>query len=179
MSCTPITLTGINLDCGNVGGLSAIYIADIADVSGVTIASGEVTGISMTASKKFRGFKFRRGNANFESTTSRDDAAGTSSVQTVTTAAFNKMETAKRTEMEALSQGNTYIIALDANGLYWLIGYSPVMENTYNYGSVNASSGANMADSNQYSLTLTADTPELPFQIAAEFVTDLKTNVLS
>ena len=168
MSCT-ITLSGVALDCANVGGLTGLYIADVADVTGVTITNGEVASLAMASGKKFKAFKFRKTNANYTTTSTRDDASGTLFYQTVTEAKFNKMETVKRTEMAAIAKGNTLVIAKDANGLYWLIGYS-VNGDGYNYRSVNGASGAAMGDANQYTLTLTADTPELPYQINAAWI---------
>lgn len=173
MSCTPVTLSGIALDCGQVGGLSVIYIVDIADVTGVTVASGEVTSIAMDSGKKFKSFKFRKNNASFKTESTRNDENGTVFYQTVTEAKFNKMETAKRTEMSALAKGNTLVIAKDNNGLYWLIG-----NDSYNYGSVNGDSGSAMSDGNQYIITLTTDTAELPYQIADAFVTNGLSDIL-
>jgi hypothetical protein len=160
MACVSATLNGIALDCGNVGGLKALYIADVLDVTGVTVVSGKVTAIAMASAKKFKLFSFRKGNANFASTSTRNDQAGTNFAETVTTATFNKMETAKRTEMQSLTSANTYVIALDRNGVYWFIGYD-----SYNGGSVNGASGAAMGDANAYTLTLSAQTAEHPLEV--------------
>ena len=168
MSCTPITLNGIGLDCSSVGGLAVVYIADVADVDAVTIASGKVTAITMEAGKTFKGFKFRKNNANYTSTGNRSDENGTLFYSTVLEAKFNKMETAKRTEMSAVAAGNTYVIAKDMNGLYWLIGYSTL--ETYCHGVVNAATGAAMGDANQYVLTLSSDTPGLPYEVDSSVI---------
>ena len=74
MACTSVTLNGIALDCGNVGGLKALYIVDVLDVSSVTVTSGAISAITMVSSKKFKKFDFRKGNANFTSTSNRNDA---------------------------------------------------------------------------------------------------------
>lgn len=168
MACVSQTLTGIALDCGNVGGLKALYIADILDITGVTVASGKVTAIEMVSTKKFKLFSFRKGNANFESTGNKNDQAGTNFVETVTTAQFNKMETAKRTEMEALTAGNTYVIAKDYNDIYWLIGYE-----SYNSATVKGASGAALADANAYTITLTAQTAGLPFEVDSAVISTI------
>ena len=168
MACTPISLVGVGLDCGSVGGLSVIYIIDKANVSTVTLnASNEVSGITLVSGTTFKTFNFRKNNANFASTGNRSDENGTLFYTTVLEAKFNKMETAKRTDMAAISAGNTYVIAKDNNGLYWLIGYSTL--NTYVFGNTVGNTGAAMADANQYILTLTSDTPELPFQFVSGF----------
>lgn len=161
MACLPVSFNGIALDCGNVGGIRTLYIADVLNVDEVTALDGEITAITMKESEKFKKFEFRKGNANFVSSGTRDDSAGTASVETTTTATFNHMETAKRKEMQGLATSNTYVIAVDENGKAWFIGY-----NSYNSGSVNANTGANMADANNYEVTLTSSTVELPMELA-------------
>jgi hypothetical protein len=166
MACTPFAFSGVALDCGNVGGLKTLYIADVLDVTSVTVVDGAVTAIVMTASKKFKKFEFRRGNANFVSTSSRDDSAGTNFVSTVVTASFNHMETAKRKDMQGLATANVYVIAVDQNGKNWFIGYD-----SYGAGGVNGNSGAAMGDANNYEATVTAETRELPMEVAGTVLT--------
>jgi hypothetical protein len=168
MACTSVTLNGIALDCGNVGGLRTLYLADVLDVTGVTVASGTVTAVAMSGVKKFKAFSFRKGNANFVSTGNRNDQNGTNFVTTVTTVNFNYMETAKRTEMQSLSSANTYVIAKDENGKNWFIGYL-----SYNAGSVTANSGALMGDANNYKLTLTCNSAELPYELSDAVLTGI------
>lgn len=161
MACNSITLSGVALDCSNVGGLSKVYIAPVADVTGVTVStSGTTATISMAAGKTFKEFSFRRGNSNFASEGSRDDAAGTYFVTTTLTAQFNKMEAAKRVEMTNLVNAPAYVIALDNNGIYWLIGYG-----SYGSSSVSAASGAQRGEANAYTLTLVSETNELPYEV--------------
>jgi hypothetical protein len=160
MACSPFAFAGITLDCGNVGGIKTIYIADVLDVTTVTETGGAVSAITMVASKKFKKFEFRKGNANFVSTSTRNDQAGTNFVTTVTTAEFNFMETVKRNEMQGLVTANTYLIVTDNNGKNWFIG-----KESYNGGGVNGESGAGMGDANKYSVTLTSETPTLPLEV--------------
>lgn len=161
MACLPFAFNGVALDCGNVGGLKSIYIADVLDVKDVTLTDGEVTAITMDSGKTFKEFNFRKGNASFSAESSRDDSAGTSFVTTTTTATFNHMETAKRKEMQGLATANTYVIAKDENGKNWFIGYG-----SYNSGSANGASGAAMGDANQYEVSLVSMTTELPMEVA-------------
>lgn len=162
MSCIPFSFNGIARDCGNVGGIRTLYIADVLNVDAVTASEGEITAITMKSTEKFKKFEFRKGNANFASSGNRDDSAGTSFVETVTSASFNHMETAKRKEMQGLATANTYVIAVDENGKAWFIGY-----NSYNGGTVNANTGSAMSDANNYEVTLTSSTVELPMEVAS------------
>lgn len=162
MACNAITLSGVAIDCGNVGGLKKVYIAPIADVTGVTETSGGTLTVTMASGKTFSEYSFRKGNANFVSEGSADDAAGTYFVTTTLTCQFNKMETAKRTEMLNLIKGQCYVIAQDNNGLYWFIG-----KDSYISSNVAAASGAQRADSNNYTLTAVAETNELPIELSS------------
>lgn len=179
MTCNPITLVGISLDCGSVGGLSSIYVTDVQNVSSVTIVDGEVTAIAMEDATKFSTFNFRKGNASFSATGNRNDENGTLFYNTVLEAKFNKMETAKRNEMKELTAGNTYVIAKDNNAKYWLIGYGSIDNTgsdtleTYAFGNTNANTGAAYADANQYVLTLTSDTPQLPYEVDSSIMAAL------
>ena len=166
MACTTYVLSGIPIDCGSIGGLSKLYIAPVADVVSMTIAADglgdAITAITMASNKKFKTFNFRKGNANFTSEGSQDDAAGTYFVTTTLTAQFNKMETVKRTEMVALARTNCYVIAKDMNGIYWFIG-----NGSYCIANAAANSGAQRADSNNYTLTITSETNDLPIEVGA------------
>lgn len=168
MACNSITLSGIILDCGSVGGIKNLYIAPLADVTGVTVSTGNtVSAIAMSAAKKFVKYSFKRGNANFVTTGNKDYKASTYFVSTVLTAQFNKMETAKRNEMMNLIKGNPMIIAQDNNDIYWLIGSTSFGGDA----NVNAQSGAELAEGNFYTLTITSDQPELPYEVEASAMT--------
>ena len=166
MACIPTVFNGVALDCGNVGGIRTLYIADVLDVTSMVVTAGAVSAITMNTTKKFKKFEFRKGNAIFVSSGSRNDQAGTNFVTTVTSATFNHMETAKRKEMQGLATANTYVIAVDENGKNWFIGH-----NSYNSGTVNGQTGSVMGDANNYAVTLTAITAELPMEVADSVLT--------
>lgn len=164
MACTSATLTGIALDCGNVGGIKKLYIANVADVSTTAYnASGELTAITMASGKTFKTYSFRKGNASFTTTGARDDKNGTYFAKTEVIAQFNKMETAKRTEIVELVKANAYVIVKDGNDILWFIGKDSYVSLT----TGNGQSGANMADGNFYNIALSSETAELPNVITA------------
>lgn len=158
MACSTV-LTGIALDCANAGGIKKVYIAPIADVSSVTVTAGKVTAITMgEVGKKFKEYSFRKNTASLTKTATKDDAAGTSFVTSEVALRFAKMDSAKRTEMQALLTGNVYVIVLDNNGQYWFLGYD-------SYCSASAAtgeSGTALGDANQYTINLSAETVEFP-----------------
>lgn len=166
MSCTT-TLLGIQLECdSNIGGLSALYIAPITSVTGTSIsAEGVITGVTMASGEKFKQYSFKRGNAQFTSTGTHDEKAGTIFYTTELTVSFNKQEKLKRTEMLQLTKGQTYVIAKDYNGEFHFIGYG-----SYATGNVVGASGSEMGDANNYQLTMTSMTAELPNPVSSSII---------
>ena len=157
MACSTV-LTGIALDCANAGGIKKVYIAPISDVTAVTVTAGAVSAITMSGTKKFKEYSFRKNTASLTKTATKDDAAGTSFVTSEVALKFAKMDNAKRTEMQALLTGNVYVIVLDNNGEYWFLGYD-------SYCSASAAtgeSGTSLGDANQYTINLSAETVEFP-----------------
>lgn len=168
MACTASTLTGIALDCGNVGGVKKIYVANVSDVSTMVVdASGEVTALTMSAGKTFKSYSFRKGNASFTTTGNRDDKAGTYFASTEIAIQFNKMEKSKRTELVELLKANAYVIVIDNNNVAWFVGYGSYVSLT----TGNGQSGATMAEGNFYNVVLMSETAELPNTIADGVIT--------
>ena len=168
MACSSATLSGIALDCGNVGGIKKVYIANVADVSSIAYdASGEVSALTMATGKTFKSYSFRKGNASFTVTGARDDKNGTYFAKTDINVQFNKMEKSKRTEMVQLVSASAYVIILDNNGIYWFVGKDSYVSVT----TGNGQSGATMAEGNFYNVVLSSETAELPNTIADGVVT--------
>ena len=102
------TLKGLQLSCDtSKGGIKEVYIAkypgmgDNGYTSGLTITADTVTVIDSGVT--FYKYEFRRNTGSMTSTLNVDDANGTNYVSTDLVLQFNKMETAKRVEMSALS----------------------------------------------------------------------------
>lgn len=175
MSCTSATLTGIALDCGNVGGIKKLYIANTSDVSAITFdAEGEVSALTMDTGKTFKSYSFRKGNASFVTNGTRDDKAGTYFAKTDISVQFNKMEKSKRTEIVQLLKAAAYVIVKDNNDIYWFIG----RDSYVSLATGNGQTGAAMSDGNFYSLVLSSETAELPGTIASGVITTSVVDVL-
>lgn len=165
MACSQ-TLNGLVRDCEkNVGGIKAIYIANIDDVASVALDStGEKIGtLTMVTSKKFKGFYFKKGQASMEVTPQFNELGEYAGEQPVITVNFGRMDTTKRAQMNALSLGELAVIVLDNNGMYWYIGYDQSVLRT----GGNAQTGSNKTDTNQYALELTGDDNQLPYEVEA------------
>lgn len=158
MACAQ-TLNGIVRDCySNAGGLKAVYIANVDDVTAVTLTSGAVSAITMASGKKFKSYYFKRGQASMTQTAQFNDAGEYAGENTVLTLNFLRQDATKRLEMAALSVAELYVIVEDNNGNYWFLGYDrPV----YRTGG-ESGSGAALTDTNKYTIELTEVGNELP-----------------
>jgi len=161
MSCSQ-TLSGIGRDCAaNMGGIRRVLLANRSDVASITIATNKVTAITMEASKKFYEYNFRPGTSNMSSSYQVSPENGTKYVQTDLLMIFNRMETAKRVEVEAMAQADLYGIVEDNNGAYWLLGN----ENPLELSAGDANTGTARGDRNGYSVTLQDVAKVLPIEI--------------
>jgi hypothetical protein len=160
------TLNGIALECnGSLGGVKEVYIAPYDAVASVTVgatnnATNQITGITMTDTKKFIGYKFRRNTANMTSTLNVDATNGTT-VSTDLVLSFLRQDAVKRLEISALSIGETAVIVRDANDKYWYLGYDfPVMAS-----AGTGETGTAFTDGNRYSITLQDNASDWPREI--------------
>jgi hypothetical protein len=108
-------------------------------------------------------FNFRAGAASMTSTSQIDAVSGVNMIQTQLVMNFGRMETIKRTEIQALLQGEVQVIVVDNNDNSWFLSYnSPVVA----IGSQNGQTGAAKTEANQYTITLQDESAELPYQFS-------------
>lgn len=169
MACTQ-TLAGLARDCSsNKGGIVAVYIANHADVTAVTVTSGKITAITMSASKKFKTYSFAKNTGNLTSNYTFDSASGVKFVTSQLLLQFNRMETTKRVELTALALGDLAVICKDANGLYWYLGY----EEPVNASAGDGQTGTARGDANRYTITLEDNSSEMPYEVDDSIITGL------
>ena len=164
MSCVQ-SINGLARDCqSNMGGLKKVYIAPFDEGRTVTVTSDEIATYSAGGgAANYKAFNFRPGAASMTSTSTIDPVSGTAMVQTQLVMNFGRMEAAKRTEIQALLQGEVQVIAIDNNGEAWFLSYdNPVVA----VGSQNAQTGAAKTEANQYSITLQDESAALPYPFA-------------
>lgn len=161
MSCSQI-LAGIARDCAaNMGGIKRVLLANRGDVSAITVTSNKVTVITMETAKKFYEYAFRPGTSSMSSNYQVSRENGVKYVQTDLLMVFNRMETAKRVEIEAMAQADLYAIVEDNNGIFWLLGY----DNPLELSAGDGLTGTSRTDRNGYSVTLQDDSKGLPMEI--------------
>lgn len=169
MACSS-TLTGIALDCANVGGITEVYICKTTDIQTITVTSNVITAITLASmGEDFKTYRFRKGTSNYSAEASKDEAAGTSFVTANVNMKFSKMDVAKRNEMQALLTDNLYVIVKDNNGIYWFIGYNSYVSAS----SAAGNTGVNRGDANEYSITLTSELNEFPLTVDPTIIASL------
>lgn len=161
MACSQ-TLNGITNDCAaNMGGILEVYVANKADVTGVTVTSNKISAITMASSAKFKVYHFKPGTSSLSSNYQVNQENGVQYVQSDLLMVFNRMETAKRIEISALAQGEMVAIVKDANGLYWYLGFDAPLAISAGDGLT----GTARTDRNGYSITLQDNSAEMPYEI--------------
>lgn len=165
MSCT-VTLTGIALDCGtNLSGIKAIYLANDASVGDVTVSDNEISAIDASAGT-FKKYVPAKNTGSLTKTLTKDESTGVMYYTNEAVAQFNRMETAKRTEIANIDRGQFKAIVLDNNGKYWFLG----KDNYVSATAVTGQTGAGLDEGNFYTLTLTDISAELPYEVKSEAI---------
>ena len=159
MSCT--TLTAITKGCdNNIGGITAIYINDMENVSAPTVDLTNYMIDAQTASPSYETFEFRRNTGNFTEETSVDFANGSTFVTATITLMFHRREASKSKAIKILSEGqrDLAIIVKDANGKYWYFPYAQL-------SATAEGSGTAKADGSKYSVTFIAENENLAYEV--------------
>lgn len=166
MACTPVALVGIGKECeSNIGGIKKAYVALKENVTvELNQAGEEISGITMAASAKFKTFEFRRNTSNLISNLTVSDN-GTRYWTSELTMLFNRMETAKRTAINALVAAEACAIVEDANGKAWFLGFDEAVEASAGSGET----GTTLDDANRYSITLQDISKQAPYEINASY----------
>ena len=161
MACN-VTLTGIALDCGtNLSGVKAIYLANDASVGNVTVTEGEITEIDASVGT-FYEYIPAKNTGSLTKTLTKDETTGVMYYTNEAVAQFNRMETAKRTELANIDRGRFKAVVLDNNNKYWYLG----KDNYVSATAVTGQTGAGLDDGNFYTLTLTDISAELPYALS-------------
>jgi len=159
MSCT--TLTAITKGCdNNIGGITAIYINDMENVSAPTVDLTNWMIDAQTATPSYETFEFRRNTGNFTEETSVDFANGSTFVTATITLMFHRREASKSKAIKILSEGqrDLAIIVKDANGKYWYFPYAQL-------SATAEGSGTAKADGSKYSVTFIAENENLAYEV--------------
>ena len=179
MACTSKYLTSIATSCtSNLPSIKSLWIGqfdsatftytylqdgqsqDIVDDDGNKIIEAVSGATLKEGSKPWVIFNFKKNTGELTSEMTVNDNGShyyTNGVNLV----FAKIDNGKRLSLEAVASGECTMIVLDSNNQYWLIG----AENSVAMTTLSATTGVAVGDSNQYSLTISADEATMPILI--------------
>lgn len=176
VDCASITLAGITMDCStSIGGIKRVWLARYSDVSSVSTTDGEISTISLKSGAKWYEYQFRKNTGSLTSTLNVDEENGNNYVTSELSLVFSKMETAKRIEMAALAVGAVVAVVEDANGKAWYLGY----DNYVSASTGTGETGTTKEDRNAYTITLSCDSAEWPFELTSTAFEAVKTSAAS
>jgi hypothetical protein len=154
MSCIALN-GGITLDCsGNAGGIRKLYITDYENIvpTDLIMTNDVITDLSV-GSASFYEFEFNKNSASFTENLAVDIEAGSAYYAIEVMFKIGKRETAKRNILKLMVRRKLSVIALDSNGIYWLLGQNEGLYLT----ELNSSSGQAKADGSFYEFKIAGD----------------------
>jgi len=168
MAC--VLSTGFSLDCrSSIGGVSEVWIGELENISSVTVASGVVSAMSMTATKKFYNYKLRKNTSEAKADNGGDVANGAGYIMHSVQIQLDKFDVAKRNEIRILAQKPIVIIVKDKNGLLSVYGLYNGLDLTTGTGGT----GKEANSLNGFNLTFTGEENDYPQGISQSIVDSL------
>ena len=179
MACTSKYLTSIATSCtSNLPSIKSLWIGqydsasftytylqdgqsqDIVDDDGNKIIEAVSGATLKEGSKPWVIFNFKKNTGELTSEMTVNDN-GSHYYTNGCNLIFAKIDNGKRLSLEAVASGECTMIVLDSNNQYWLIG----AENSVAMTTLTATTGVAISDSNQYSLTISAEEAHMPILI--------------
>ena len=182
MACTPKYLTSITTSCGsNLPSIKKLYVGtfesstftytyqqnseaqDVLDADGNKIIEAVSGATLKSGADKWVEFQFRKNSSSMDTEMTVNDN-GSHYYTNSATCTFAKIENSKRLALQSVASGECTMIIVDSNNQTWLVG----ADNPVSLTTLTGSTGTAIGDSNQYSVTLSAEEPTMPLLIEAE-----------
>lgn len=163
MACQTLTV-GIAKDCeSSMGGIKAIWLADNGAVE-FSHSGGDTASVPSTSG--WYKFNTRKNVSSMTSTLNIDESTGANYVTTELNIVFARMSADKREAISILKECELNAVVEDNNGNAWALGCdNPV---TVTAGTVQTGTAA--GDGNNYSITLTDTSKDLPYPVDKESI---------
>lgn len=181
MACTTY-LTGFSTSCGsNLPSIKKLYVGtfesstftytyqqnsesqDVLDADGNKIIEAVSGATLKSGADKWVEFQFRKNSSSMDTEMTVNDN-GSHYYTNSATCTFAKIENSKRLALQSVASGECSMIIVDSNNQTWLVG----ADNPVSLTTLSGSTGTAIGDSNQYSVTLSADEPTMPLLIEAD-----------
>ena len=181
MACTTY-LTGFSTSCGsNLPSIKKLYVGtfesstftytyqqnsesqDVLDADGNKIIEAVSGATLKSGADKWVEFQFRKNSSSMDTEMTVNDN-GSHYYTNSATCTFAKIENSKRLALQSVASGECSMIIVDSNNQTWLVG----ADNPVSLTTLSGSTGTAIGDSNQYSVTLSADEATMPILIEAD-----------
>ena len=181
MACTTY-LTGFSTSCGsNLPSIKKLYVGtfesstftytyqqnsesqDVLDADGNKIIEAVSGATLKSGADKWVEFQFRKNSSSMDTEMTVNDN-GSHFYTNSATCIFAKIENSKRLALQSVASGECSMLIVDSNNQTWLIG----AENPVSLTTLSGSTGTAIGDSNQYSVTLSAEEANMPLLIEAD-----------
>ena len=181
MACTTY-LTGFSTSCGsNLPSIKKLYVGtfesstftytyqqnsesqDVLDADGNKIIEAVSGATLKSGADKWVEFQFRKNSSSMDTEMTVNDN-GSHYYTNSATCTFAKIENSKRLALQSVASGECSMIIVDSNNQTWLVG----ADNPVSLTTLSGSTGTAIGDSNQYSVTLSAEEPTMPLLIEAD-----------
>lgn len=156
MACNTIKTFEYDACASSLGGIKHIFLADYKE-DAATVGSGET--VTFAEDVTWLHYPIRKNTASMTSTLNVGD--GGSYISTELAMVFTKMETAKRMGIQSIILGEAMAVVQDSNNHFWFLGKDAPLTSTAGGGET----GVNKSDRNAYTLTLTDESLELPYEL--------------
>ena len=174
MNCNAYTLNGLSNICqDSIGGISEVYISPYENLFEVLVDENYVATPVFHRGRyqKLYKFEIRKGCGSLSSTLNTSETSASYFTNSISLT-FYKMDTEKRIEMMALSGQDVVVLAKDANGKIWLLSKDEPAQ----ISEATATTGQAKGDANSYTITLSADSAEMPFEVSQDTLDALLTD---
>lgn len=166
---------GFGLQCKDgIGGIKKIYLNAHSIYAGaltIDATTQEVTECD-SAGKVFE-FILPKSTGSFTEEVASSVENGTIFYTQTVTASFHKLSYQRRKQLELIAKNRLFIVVLDNNDNYWVVGYEDGAEVT----AASTMTGTAKGDMNGYTITFTSDSKNKAYRIqdgifASDFIID-------
>lgn len=154
-----------------IGGISEVYFIEKGNVSSYVKVSGQVTAITKATGKQFYKYELQRNTSTYVENIESNPDNGTVAYNQELTIILNRLQVSVRNEILLLAKNQLIAVVKDRNSNYWMLGETGGLDLT----SGTAGPGTAATDRSGYSLTFTAQEPELAAGVSSAVAAALTT----
>ena len=168
MTC--ILTSGIARGCrDNRPGIKRALIANIDNITSYTEAEGLISAFTTGSVTPFFEFIPTKQSSNADAEGQFDSSTGAAGYNHMVNLTFAKKDVAKRNTLQLMGEADLVAIIQDFNGSYWYYGAFNGLE----VSTMTDVTGVTGTDLNGYTVTLSGEQDELPYQVTGSIIDGL------